>query len=324
MKNKLEQLISSSIDVGGAIDFVQGGGGNTSLKLSHNLMAIKTSGIRLTDMSMSSGYTLVDFPSISEQLTPSLSEDAYSSLLTENIIPKDGFATGKPSMETGFHTILANSVIHTHSVYCNVLTCAENGYERLSDLFSDSPFEWCWIPYCNPGLQLTLEIKRQLQETPTLSVFFLENHGIIVTGDNPSEALKLHQIINETVRSTLELPAMQLSYDLSPTRSDHNGEDITSYSMTSSFSKDTNFIQSHVLFPDQAIYLSDGFNLQNGTCTFTANTKKAAYMAETFLAYDYILTQQEQQGLTPRYINLQKIEEVAALPSEEYRKGLLK
>jgi ribulose-5-phosphate 4-epimerase/fuculose-1-phosphate aldolase len=317
MQKALEQLITHSLSVGATIDFVQGGGGNTSLKLSDSLMAIKTSGIRLSDMSISSGYTLVDYPTICAHLSPTLSETEYSSLLTTNIINEDGFASGKPSMETGFHALLGPSVLHTHSVYCNVLTCTENGEKLIGEIFSGSDFEWAWIPYYNPGLKLTLAIQAHLSHAPNTQVFFLQNHGIIVSGNTAEESTQLHAKVNETLKHSLNLLEMSLTYELESTSDEL-------FSMTTHFNHDLDYVLHHVLFPDQAIYLNDGFDIHSGSTTFKASHKKAAYMAETFLAYEYILTQMAIRDLTPRFIDLSQINEVAALPSEKYRKGLLK
>ena len=50
-----------SKEVGLPIEFTQGGGGNTSVKLNDELMAVKASGYKLKQISPSEGYVVVNY-----------------------------------------------------------------------------------------------------------------------------------------------------------------------------------------------------------------------------------------------------------------------
>ena len=50
-QRKTQALISISNEIGSNKAYIQGGGGNTSVKLDENLMLIKSSGTSLKDMS---------------------------------------------------------------------------------------------------------------------------------------------------------------------------------------------------------------------------------------------------------------------------------
>ena len=60
----LESFIRMSLEVGKEVAYVQGGGGNTSVKLSFSQMAIKASGINLKEMSKDYGYSIIDYKAL--------------------------------------------------------------------------------------------------------------------------------------------------------------------------------------------------------------------------------------------------------------------
>ena len=57
---RLEAFARVSGTVGGRADYVQGGGGNTSVKLEGDLMAIKASGYCLKDIAVDKAYAVLD------------------------------------------------------------------------------------------------------------------------------------------------------------------------------------------------------------------------------------------------------------------------
>ena len=85
-QENIESLINISHQIGANISYIQGGGGNTSVKINNNLMAIKSSGTNLIDMSKEKGQTLVDFKKITQLLKePSLEEDDFSNKINSYI-----------------------------------------------------------------------------------------------------------------------------------------------------------------------------------------------------------------------------------------------
>ena len=66
MNNSIELFIKNLLVInnnisGERIDFFQGAGGNVSVKLDNEIMAIKSSGIEIKEMSQHYGYSLVNF-----------------------------------------------------------------------------------------------------------------------------------------------------------------------------------------------------------------------------------------------------------------------
>ena len=59
-EQRMEEFIKLSHIGGSRADYVQGGGGNTSVKLSDGLMAIKASGFCLSDITPNKAYAVLD------------------------------------------------------------------------------------------------------------------------------------------------------------------------------------------------------------------------------------------------------------------------
>src|SRR5208337_3438513 len=127
-KQSLAQLIEISRAVGTRTDYVQAGGGNTSVKSpDRRTMAIKASGTALTSMSESAGWVEVDIAadlSILEQKDlAQLETDTREARVLQHLSAAIVGGTGRPSVETALHAMLGKVVIHTHPVAANALNC---------------------------------------------------------------------------------------------------------------------------------------------------------------------------------------------------------
>ena len=65
----------------------------------------------------------------------------------------------RPSIETGFHSLLKKYVIHSHSVYSNILACSKSFEDLTMNLFKKDKF--IIIPYFAPGTILTRNILKE-------------------------------------------------------------------------------------------------------------------------------------------------------------------
>jgi len=59
-KDNIQDLVKISHYAAADVAYIQGGGGNTSIKLDDNRMAVKASGCKLSDMADKEGYVVVD------------------------------------------------------------------------------------------------------------------------------------------------------------------------------------------------------------------------------------------------------------------------
>ena len=186
--NYKEELIYISKYVGMRNDYVQAGGGNTSVKISDELMLIKSSGTLLSDMTTEYGYSIVNYKKIKEFLF-------NSNQIDEESIMKEAWIEGKrPSIETYLHSCTGKYTIHIHSTILNILTCKKNGMRILNAIFPEAIF----VDYALPGLELANKLIKSCKEKESIELIFLKNHGVIVNGKNYNDVIiKLDETINK-------------------------------------------------------------------------------------------------------------------------------
>ena len=280
----IKNLISMSHEVGKNLAYVQGGGGNTSVKINDKYMYIKASGISLKDMTLESGLAKVNFANVNNyHLQPDESEDEYNEAINNfSLTPNK-----KPSIETGFHAILGKYVIHSHSIFLNVFLCSKEGQDILLKYFPNA----LWINYFTPGKDLTAQISKTIaKKTDNFEgLIFLQNHGVIASASSYKSCLKLHSDSNKKIKSVYKLDKFELV-------------------------KKTNFsIPSNFLFPDQVIYMSKD-EIQ----------KNSQALHETVSAVDYIENTIKKLSLRPNYLSNRDINILNHMQSEKYRKNLSK
>ncbi len=317
---------------------VQGGGGNVSVKITANTMAVKASGLRLEELQENSGFVGIDFVSV-RRFFNSPRTIADTMLLTTEYektvaaspakIPGVPETSLRPSIETGFHAILDTAVIHTHSVYANILTCSKEGAQIIQKLFPEAAY----IPYHTPGAALTFAISAALKTRP-YDTFFLENHGLIVCGKTVAEALGKHRIVNATIKKWLKHAPLFPNTTIT-TRPDGR--------LVSDQADLTTFIKNHVnllatftetiLFPDQVIYCKKfGFagdnkpitlNKESGVIEYEVSYKEAQAFIETLVAWLYIIDGITNLKLTRQTLPATEGEFIASLESEKYRQKII-
>lgn len=283
-KELLEDLVQMSQQIGSNIAYVQGGGGNTSVKLDNQRMAIKASGYRLEQVTTQLGYTVVDYPGIQAHLQELGSNRDHKDRrpLPNFVIAQHNF---RPSMESGFHALLDSCVLHTHPVYVNVLTCTAEGQDMLKQLFPQSLL----LPYLTPGTELSLAVQQLVQEKSTgLGLIFLQNHGIIVSGEDTAICMQQHEAINAKICQVLSLPPFSLDY--------HNEERV----------------EKDFLFPDQVIYMAT-----------RKSSPDSQAVRETIAAYSYLVQAGQQLGWKLNFLQDKEITALLNLDSEKYRQGLI-
>ena len=282
--NEINRFIDISNEIGSDVAFVQAGGGNTSVKLSTKEMLIKSSGIYLKDMTPNSGFCNVNFPEIKEYHYNLIDdEEKYSQKLNESVIK----GVGRPSMETGFHALIPHKyVIHSHPVYLNVLLCSNKGEDMTSSIFN----YFNWVSTTAPGKYLSLEILRILDQKKQLKdveIFFLENHGLIISSNDPGLCLRQHQSISREVFKSLNLEKFNFTQFC-------NMEDE---------------FDGMALFPDQAVFSS-------------LESSNSIAFRENFAAANYILDQIKKLNLKPKFLDKDLINYLQGMPSEKYRSSL--
>lgn len=343
-EKKLEQFAKMSQVIGGRADYAQGGGGNTSVKLDGELMAVKASGYKLKDLRTNDGFVVIKYAQIKKyygNVDLESDTDFYkdsTAFVKANTVTLPGLKEGmRASVEAGFHSLLYDYVIHTHSVYSNLLCCTKEGKSIADKLFAGSEYGYAWVPYITPGFDLTLGIKHLLDDREVMpKIIFLESHGIIVSSDDYDECVMLHEFISEIILSELSIPNEYSYVGLEET-----GEDsfISKSDILKDYFKgtgrDSKWFEANILYPDQAVYLSgnvaDGccgnkinINGETGEVIYKTNHKEALTMEESIAALAYIMENSKAKGLTTVSMKQEDIDFIQNWEGVKYRKTLLK
>ncbi len=249
--------------------------------------------------------------------------------MTESIYHSKGNGSLRPSIETGFHAILGNTVIHTHSVYANLLTCAKEGQVIMKELFPEAIF----IPYNTPGIALTYAIQEAIDKYDS-DIFFLENHGLIAVGETPQLAFDLHEEINSAIKEhfLLNQEYATLSLNMIDEYWVANSPYLSEFIRQNPTLMTT--ITDTILFPDQVVYgeqisfdISNPgpvtINLLDGTVTCVGSAGFARAAVETLIAWAYLMKNIPTLGLTIQTLPQTEGIFIASLDSEKYRKGII-
>lgn len=327
---------SISAYAGARKDYVQGGGGNTSVKFDEKLMAIKASGYTLGEITQDTGYVTVDYQKIRQYystVNPLLQKDyekESAALNMDSIVMLEGMERKRPSVEVGFHSFLKTCVIHTHSVYANVLCCSEEGRRAAQDILPDMPL--VFIPYINPGFELTLAVKKAIDAFEANrgmqpDLIFMENHGFITHGEDDETAIALHERANERIRAYYGLDVYPEPKIVKAQNGYASGTDYLKGAMAEHHI-DEAFLNSLRLYPDQLVYLGGKMGttilLGSGTPEYVAGEKEAITIEETLLGVVYVVGMIKKAGLTLKQMDEKGADFINNWESEKYRSGLIK
>ncbi len=239
MDSTLTELIRISKAVGKDSSLVLGGFGNTSAKTQDGkYMYIKASGTAIKDMTERKGWRRLRVDSILAMLRDKslncMDVDEREAKVTNGLFSAcdDKFkAGGKPSIESGFHSMLDRYVIHLHPAAVLAYVCAKNGQAELQKLFAKEKFSAgpfrrmplngrapgrlpappLWVPYANPGYMLAKKIETLTRNYNSQygcgpKVMFLQNHGLLVSSNNSSTALQLVRKVVNICKSKVKRP----------------------------------------------------------------------------------------------------------------------
>lgn len=348
-KYALNEFIKLSRCAGSRPDYVQGGGGNTSVKLNGELMAIKASGFCLSDLSESNAYAVLDYIAVREFFKTSRPvdfgniESAGAQKVKDAIYHIEGLPELRPSVEAGFHSLLDTFVLHSHSVYANLAACSKNIYEIMNTAFSSAGYTWGIVPYVNPGARLTYSVQDELARVEaksgkTPAVLLMQNHGIIVHHSNYLKCEEIHSDANERVakifgkkgnsfpRVSIKEAGGGLFVSDTPFLADQL--------LSGNYSE--NYLLREPLYPDQLVFLNGTFsfdgepesgkctlNPNNGLVTYNMTYKQALVVEETLAAVTFIISTIKNAGHELSVMGKEAKEFIANWESEQFRKSLV-
>lgn len=346
----LVNFVRLSRALGARPDYVQGGGGNTSVKLADGQMAIKASGYCLGDIYFDKAYAVVNYENIRAfycEHNPEDFEDvekAGTNCAKENTIVIEGMEPLRPSVEAGFHSLLKTYVLHTHSVYTNLAACSTSCREIAETAFAGAEYSWVWVPYCNPGVNLTFVIRDAMaqvqQETgKTPAVILMQNHGLVVHDDNPNTCLAIHADANERIAklfgiSSKDFPKIHLR-EMSGGFFAADMPYLKERLLATKYTQE--MLADQPLYPDQMVFLADTFyidkdKIAEGQCVASTKTgevlmcmteKNARTVTEMLTAVFFLIEQIERTGYCLSTMGDSAKDFIANWESEKYRKALV-
>ncbi len=346
---RLENFSRVSKTVGVRADYVQGGGGNTSVKLDGGLMAIKASGFCLKDIEPDKAYAVLDYEALrrfyfgSEPADFEDVEKSGSAQAKEATKAIEGLAALRPSVEAGFHSILDTYVAHSHSVYANLAACSVECKEIVAAALAGADYAWGVVPYTDPGARLTFSIRDELKRVEAETgkhpaVIFMENHGLIAHSDDPDECLRIHEDANNRVAAAFGLSGA--SFPAVSVREAEDGlleaDSPFLSEMLRSGEFDEHFFLETPLYPDQMVFLIGSFGFgagqpeadscladpATGRVVFRMDAVKAQVIAETLTAVVFIAHNIRAKGKTLATMGEAAKHFIANWESEKYRKSL--
>ena len=183
----IDELIFLSKYFGQSVLNIQGPGGNISVKMD-DMIFIKSSGAVLGNLSYNEGYCIANNKKVIELLQSGKELELKNSKI---------FGYKIPSMETFFHAFMKKYTVHVHFTLSNILFCSNK--EFTLDNF---PYNYEIIKYIPPGLLLANEVYKKYSEN--CDIYFLENHGIIITSYELNNIIDIYENIYKYFNNLLD------------------------------------------------------------------------------------------------------------------------
>lgn len=187
----------------GTIEYVRGGGGNTSVKDAETLW-VKPSGTTLGGLT-AEAFVAMDrkklggLYDVESPKDPSEREALVKDVMMGSRL--EG-AEGRPSVEAPLHNSLsAKFVVHTHPAIVNGMTCATDGKAACQRLFPDA----LWLDYIDPGYTLCMVVRDEIEKFKAEkgaepAMIFLKSHGVFVAADDAEGIRANYHTIMSTLR----------------------------------------------------------------------------------------------------------------------------
>lgn len=213
-------IVALSRSYGEGVDWVIGGGGNTSIKVGRRLF-VKASGTTLGTITADQ-FVAMDrdrLDAIWSATYPADADVREEQALADLLAAREGGDTApRPSVETLMHALFPHRlVVHTHPTLINGLTCARDGAAVAEELWGDDAI---WIPTINPGYTLARDIAdrveawREAHDRRWPEILIMQNHGITVAADDEAGIADLHARLTDAVRARVRRePAVGLTGD---------------------------------------------------------------------------------------------------------------
>lgn len=323
-------------------DLIQGPGGNTSVKNAEGEMFIKASGFRFDEMTNEKGISAVNYLNIRnyfysvKPLNKVEEEAEMLKIVTQNILIDDqGVTFPKPSMETGFHAVLDQYVIHTHSVWTNLINCRSDRSSLISQL--SQKFNVVEIPFVSPGFGLSYLVTDAIKQSELSGksrpdIFLLHNHGVIAHSVSMSHCAEL---LLELDKAIIDILGIQKSYPSTGIigsdgewipESDYVNQLLKKYQCDAEFFDQVLFPDQTVFFKDQMLFNQSGktrkISINNFEIVYNCQHRDAKAIHETMTAYMFIFDFLTTDSAKIDFIGKSEIDYINNMDMEKHRKSI--
>lgn len=302
-------------------EHVQGPGGNTSVK-GKGTMLIKASGYTFKNIDNGIGLVWVNNDLVKGKLAERL-EDNLAESIPANVLGSipEGL---RPSMEFEFHAVLGKYVLHTHSIYVNVVTCCTDSSSILNHIFPDTPF--VFVPYIKPGHPLASFIYKKILGGETANIYFLKNHGIIVHADSIEEVVSQYNFVQQCIIDHLSLNS---------TLDNALNNDLFFSEINSGFERmSIKDIRDCIIVPDQSIFFRDKisdvnsladvyFDVEKQKISINGSAKFMVAAISMLRMIYYVISNHERLSLVSEFISKSELDLLHQLSSEKFRGAIL-
>ena len=248
--NELIDFKNTSYDLGNNFQLVQAAGGNTSIK-SENTMLIKASGTWLINSKKDDIFVELDLASIKNKIKMSKEDNFVEDIMSNNNL--------RPSTETSFHGLINfKYVLHAHST----TTIANSIFHESKNLLKEKLGEHIvYVPYIRPGFPLTMLMKNLIKNDTRIII--LENHGLIVAGDNLNDTYNLLLETHNKLDNVINQYDIDINVDKVLTIPQYIQKNHNKYQIFKTKNEKLLSVFSKSFYPDHVIFLGPGIPLLN-------------------------------------------------------------
>ena len=288
--------------------FVQGGGGNVSIKTDYDLI-VKASGSRLSEATTSKGFVVLNREVAKECIK------SGSSL--QRALAADS-PDGRPSIEAPLHVECGGKyVVHIHSVGAIAIGLIDEGFSFCAKE------GWQYVEYVLPGEPLLSALKSSEIFSSPAGVSILSNHGLLVWDSALENCIRRVVFAEEKCRAyfldkTCSRNINEKTFDIDP----GNNESLDFGSALSD--QWLRFISENVLFPDQAVFLSEVDFESLIQDSFLLNIKPLSLDQKEMLKLLHLLGKILRPEDCKRPLTTSEANTILDLDSEKYRKAKIK
>lgn len=267
--DKVRELVSLCTFAGERFDLSQAGGGNASFLADGDLW-ITASGWPLSDVKDESAMCRLDHTALSSAIDELLKkrdkvDKAELERLAGAAVKQCSKSPGiRPSIETLMHALMGPYTLHTHPIAVTALLCRKNWREAIKSLFPEAIL----VRYETPGVRLALSLAEHLgrgseHSTSPVSakMVFLENHGLIVSGDSEEEVARVTDevVLDVANHLGLDLSRYKLTNHLTNLLRAITDEPLCSYYcedkiLLDVLKKSEDLVMERPSWPDQLVY----------------------------------------------------------------------